>query len=226
MSGIADAAAAANLAAAANAAVPPPGQPPIVAGAAQVQFTPPPQQQQLPPAPGQPPQGGAPPPGVVPGILPQANITARPYREWYHDNTRDPFIGNYPAIYNNYTINPINTPAVVHSRILTNGNNGVPINHLLVVQPTGAPADEPGTIQGFHRAVRYEPSLVGATPFDNIGYSFLGDVLNGQVPHTVIWADEYFHRTNGPHRRLHGPTPCSQPGARAGRTLRGRHCGY
>jgi hypothetical protein len=45
-------------------------------------------------------------------------------------------------------------------------------------------------------AVRYEPSLVGTTAFDNVGYAFLGDVLNGQGPHTAIWADDSFNRTN------------------------------
>jgi hypothetical protein len=67
---------------------------------------------------------------------------------------------------------------------------------VLLVRPANAAADDPGTIQGFHRVIRYEPSLVGTTAFDNVGYAFLGDVLNGQVPHTTIWADKYFNRTN------------------------------
>jgi hypothetical protein len=47
---------------------------------------------------------------------------------------------------------------------------------------------------GYHRVTPYQPSLVGASPFDNVAYSFLGDVRNGQTPHTIVWDDTYFNR--------------------------------
>jgi hypothetical protein len=31
-------------------------------------------------------------------------MVARPYRDWYTDNARDPFIGNYAAMYANYDL--------------------------------------------------------------------------------------------------------------------------
>ena len=105
-----------------------------------------------------------------------APMTARPYREWYADATRDPFIGNYPAMYANYYLTASNTPQAVRDRIFASGNNRVPIGHLLLVRPANAAADDPGTIQGFHRVVRYQASLVLATPFDRTGYAFLSNV--------------------------------------------------
>ena len=121
-------------------------------------------------------------------------MAARPYRDWYSDVTRDPFIGNYPATYGHYAINAVNTPAEVRNRVFANGNTGVPIGHVLLVRPATAAAGDPGTIQGFHRTVRYAAGLGGATPFDNVGYAFLGDVHNGQLPHTVVWSDSYFNQ--------------------------------
>jgi hypothetical protein len=115
-------------------------------------------------------------------------IVANPYRDWYSDNTRDPFVGHYAAMYANYEL--ANAPQVVRTRIYPNGNNGVPIGHLLLVaQPNAATI-----IQGYHRVTRYEPSLVGTSPFDDVAYAFLGDIRNGQTPHTVVWDDTYFNR--------------------------------
>ena len=123
---------------------------------------------------------------------PPAN--ARPYRDWYADHTRDPFIGNYTAIYDKYAITQANTPTVVRDRIFANGNNGVPIGHALLVYPANAGVDDPEKIQGFHRAVRFQPGLIAQTVFDDVGYAFLGDVHNGQAPHTVVWDNDYFAR--------------------------------
>jgi hypothetical protein len=115
-------------------------------------------------------------------------LVANPYRDWYSDNVRDPFVGHYAAMYANYEL--ANAPQVVRTRIYPNGNNGVPIGHLLLVaQPNVAPV-----IQGYHRVTRYKPSLVGTSPFDDVAYAFLGDVRNGQTPHTVVWDDTYFNR--------------------------------
>jgi hypothetical protein len=68
------------------------------------------------------------------------------------------------------------------------------------------PADAAGSIQGYHRVVRYQPSLVANSPFDDIAYAFLGDVRNGQAPHTVVWDDA----CASSHRRQHGPTSCGR----------------
>lgn len=134
-------------------------------------------------------------PANIPGVG-APSFAARPYRTWYHDHTRDPFIGNYPAIYDNYVLTNANTPAVVRGRIFSNGNSGVPIGHVLLVRHFTAGPDDPGTIQGFHRCVRYEAGLMNPTPFDDVGYAFMGDIHQGQAPHTVVWADDYFNRTN------------------------------
>jgi hypothetical protein len=104
---------------------------------------------------------GVPAGGGAPAIAPQVPATTHPYREWYTDHTRDPFIGSYPAIYANYSITVANTPAVVREKIFSNGNNGTPIGEALLIRPPGADAADPGRIQGYHRIVRYSPSLVG-----------------------------------------------------------------
>jgi len=182
-----------NFLAAANAANP---------AAAQAAAVPPAAQPLPPAAAGGAPVGGLPAGQLAAGAavglggvqLLAAPMTARPYREWYADATRDPFIGNYLAMYANYALTAANTPQAVRDRIFANGNNGVPIGHLLLIRPANAAVDNPGTIQGFHRIVRYQASLVRATPFDGTGYAFLGDVQNGQTPHSVVWADDYFTR--------------------------------
>jgi hypothetical protein len=61
-------------------------------------------------------------------------------------------------------------PAGVRTRIYPNGNSGVPISHLLVVRQANDPADAAGSIQGYHRVVRYQPSLVANSPFDDIAF--------------------------------------------------------
>jgi hypothetical protein len=119
-------------------------------------------------------------------------VVDHPYQTWYSDIARDPFIGNYAAMYANYDL--ALAPAGVRTRIYPNGNSGVPISHLLVVRQANDPADSAGSIQGYHRVVRYQPSLVATSPFDDIAYAFLGDVRNGQAPHTVVWDDAYFAR--------------------------------
>jgi hypothetical protein len=139
---------------------------------------------------GAPPVAGAAPPAIAAGL--GQHMVARPYRDWYTDNARDPFIGNYAAMYANYDL--AHGPHAVRTQIYPNGNSGVPISHLLSVRTANDPANGPGTIQGYHRVTRYQPSLVGQSPFDNIAYAFLGDVRNGQAPHTVIWDDACFNR--------------------------------
>jgi hypothetical protein len=143
----------------------------------------------IPPIPPAPPAGGA---AANPVLIPNPN--RRLYREWYSDTTRDPFIGNFGAIYAHYDVNPANTPAVVRERVMAAGSTGIPLAHLLLVRPAGAPAHNPGTIVGYHRAVRYTADLIQPTSFDQSGFAFLGDVHQGQAPASIVWANEYFNR--------------------------------
>ena len=131
-------------------------------------------------------------PPAMPGL---PLLTAHPYREWYADHARDPFIGNYPAIYANYALTQANTPQVVRNRICSNGNNGTPIGHVLLVRPVNGAAGSPGKVQAYHRTVRFEPGLIGATPFDSVAYAFLGDIQAGHLPPSVVWEGVYFNRT-------------------------------
>jgi hypothetical protein len=66
--------------------------------------------------------------------------------------------------------------------------------HLLLVRPNAAAADDPGTIQGFHRAIRYPPNLIYPMSFDGVGFAFMGDVAAGQSPPSIILANHYFNQ--------------------------------
>ena len=144
-----------------------------------------------PPGPG---GGPPPPPPAAAGaaqLLGQQQI-AHPYRDWYNDHTKDPFVGNYAAMYDNYIL--ARAPLDIRNDLYPSGNSGVPIAHLLLTIQANDPVDAPGVIQGYHRLSRYQPSLVSATPFDNVAYAFLGDVQAGQAPHTVVWGENKFHQ--------------------------------
>lgn len=140
--------------------------------------------------------GGAPPPpplaaAAAAPLLGQQQV-AHPYRDWYNDHARDPFVGNYDAMYANYAL--ARSPLEIRNSLYPSGNSGIPIAHLLLTVQPNDPVHAPGVIQGYHRLTRYQPSLVSASPFDNVAYAFLGDVQGGQAPHTVVWAETQFHQ--------------------------------
>lgn len=166
----------------------PPGAPPGAGGAA-------------PPAVAAGGAAGNPAPPAVGGVAPQVPplpvlpATTHPYLDMYADTARDPFVGHYPAIYAQYDINALNTPAVVRDRILTSGSNGTPICEIALTRTVATAAADPGVIQGYHRICRYPQSLVNATPFDGVGYAFMGDIQDGQHPHMVVWRNTMHHQT-------------------------------
>lgn len=118
-------------------------------------------------------------PNVIP--LPLTDSSCRPYREWYMDTTGYPFIGNYAALYAHYTINANNQLASVRDQIFAAGNTGIPMCHLLLVRRPNAPAENPGTVQGFHQVVHYVPNLALTTNFDGVGFAFMVDIHQGQA---------------------------------------------
>ena len=117
---------------------------------------------------------------MLPFGAPAATIGTRPYRQIYANNARDPYVGFYPAVFSNYEVTAINTPAVIRDNIFTAGNSGTPIGQVLLVAPPGTAA--PGFIQGYHRIFRYQPSLVGATTIDNVAHEGITDVIKGSSP--------------------------------------------
>jgi hypothetical protein len=122
-------------------------------------------------------------------------LVVHPCQTWCSDLARDPFVGNHAATCDNHDL--ALAPGVVQTRVCSNGNNGVPISHLLVVRQVNDPADSAGSIQGHHRVARCQPSLVAATPFDEVARAFLGDARNGQAPHAAVWDDTCFARNAG-----------------------------
>ena len=137
---------------------------------------------------------GGPPVGGTPGFLnPNSPVT---YLSRYLNHAHDPFAGQYASVYAHYSVPAVNalTPAELRAKIYASSASGVPIAHALLVWPYPNGPDDPGTIQGFHRLVRYEAGLAHPTPFDNIGYAFMGDLIDGQAPISIVWHDEYFNR--------------------------------
>ncbi len=59
-------------------------------------------------------------------------LVVHPCQTWHSDLARDPFFGNYAAMCGDYDL--ALTPSGVRTRIYSNGNNSVPISHLLVAR--------------------------------------------------------------------------------------------
>ena len=134
----------------------------------------------------------APPAGVPPFGAPIAPST---YHEKYSDPANDPFGGNYINLYNEYSTG--NTqPASLRTAVYRDGNVGTLIHGLVHVREALAGPNDPGTIIALHRLTRHD-SRLGQVPqsYDNLGLAFFGDVVNGQLPTTVVVPDTWFNQT-------------------------------
>ncbi len=157
----------------------------------------------------------APPVGVQPLGAP---IAPQTYLEKYLDPATDPFVGNYINLYNEYAVG--NTqPAALRTAVYRDGNVGTLLHGLVHVRDALAGPDDPGTILALHRLTRHDPRLGQVPqPYDNLGLAFFGDLVNGQLPTTVVIPDSWFNQTT----QVQAPTVghlaqllAAQPGAEA-----------
>jgi hypothetical protein len=79
---------------------------------------------------------------------------------------------------------------------------------LLHTRSPTAPADNPDLINAYHRVGRFGPRLwLPPTPWDNVVFAFMGDLVEGQAPPLVIWdTDVYFRQLNNQYAV---PTPAA-----------------
>ena len=104
-----------------------------------------------------------------------------PYFDLYDDDSKDPFTGNYAAMYAEY--DETTAPASIRNKIADQGNAGVPIHHLVHFKPSANPDVNPGRILTLHRITRYNRPMGTAAPtFDNTLFAFVGDSVEGQLP--------------------------------------------
>jgi hypothetical protein len=134
----------------------------------------------------------APPAGVPPLGAPVAPNT---YLEKYMDPANDPFAGNYLNLYNEYAVG--NTqPATLRTAVYRDGNVGTLLHGLVHVRDALAGPNDPGIIMALHRLSRHDPRLGQVPqPYDNLGLAFFGDLVNGQLPATVVVPDAWFNQT-------------------------------
>jgi hypothetical protein len=65
---------------------------------------------------------------------------------------------------------------------------------VLLTRGLTAQANDLGEIVAYHRVSRFAPRMgLAPTPWDNTGFAFLGDMIQGQAPPTVSWDNSYFH---------------------------------
>lgn len=74
------------------------------------------------------------------------------------------------------------------------GTSGIHMAMVGLIRDANADAANVGLVQGFHRITRFNRRLgLPATPFDDQGHAFLGDLINGQAPPSIIIEPTAFH---------------------------------
>jgi hypothetical protein len=134
--------------------------------------------------------GAAPPPLLA---VPQPPPTS--YQEKYNLHSADVFAGNFVNLYHEYS--PGNTtPNDLRNALYRDGNTGALLHVLIHVRTTNAPVDDPGLIVAYHRLSRHDTRFGQvATPYDNQGLAFFGDLIAGvQAPTTVAIPDTLFNQ--------------------------------
>jgi hypothetical protein len=156
---------------------------------------PPPQQPPQPLLPQQP-NLGAPPGGAGGGGAPPALPPRPSYHSQYADRSNDRYDDQYATVFGRLEVPGAGmTPAQLRNMLYSAGNAGTMLALVVHTRANNAPANDPGLVQVVHRLVRFEPGLGAATPFDNVAYGFIGDIVDGQAPYTVVIPDDIFNRT-------------------------------
>jgi hypothetical protein len=179
--------------------VPPAGvpgvQPPLPAQQQQ------PAQLQLPGGPPIPPAFGVP-------TMPLPPAQQHPYTDFYATLDNDPFRHDYAQAFNEFAVplagNTANTRPELAQKVYTAASGGIAMAFLLHTRSPTA------LINAYHRVGRCGPRLGLPTtpwPWDNVGFTFMGDLVDGQAPPSVIWdTDVYFRQLNNQYAV---PTPAA-----------------
>jgi hypothetical protein len=68
------------------------------------------------------------------------------------------------------------------------------MSFVLHCRPAKTPAAAPGYVNIYHRVSRFAPRIgMLPTPWDDVAFAFQGDVVQQQVPPSIVWDQSYFH---------------------------------
>ena len=137
------------------------------------------------------------------GLLPPAVAAPlkKTYHEYYLDPSEDPY-GSYQGVLASFTIPPGGGgpapigPADLCDEFYNSSSAGDP-NAFIVLEERdpGIEGHETGLIVCYHRLAKYPSRThVETTPWDDLGYASLGEVVHGHVQ-TVAWENTMFHQT-------------------------------
>jgi hypothetical protein len=172
-----------------------------------------PQQHAQPQLPGGPP---ALPPFGVP-TLPLPPAQQHPYTDFYATVDNDPFRQHdYAQVFNEFDVplagNAANTRLELAEKVYTLASGGMAMAFLLLMCSPNAPAENPCLINAYHRISRFSPRLdLPPTPWNSVGFAFMGDLVEGQAPPSVVWdTNIYFRQLNNQQYAVHTPTALDQ----------------
>ena len=144
-----------------------------------------------PPAPPVQPAGvGVPAPPAGPPAAPQLT-----YVDYYADDSHDASAGAYTGIMQVFAIPAPGAPgAALAPQVLADNVYASAVNDpQAFVMLCTTPQAPNGRVMLYHRLQRFQPQLgQPATPYDNQGFAFHGDLVGGQAPPTVEWLANAF----------------------------------
>ena len=131
--------------------------------------------------------------GVAPGAPPK-----KTYQEFYSDPNEDPYttLNSVLAPFSVPTAGAAaRAPAAICEDFYASSNAGDPNAFLLLEnRDPGDPLEATGAVTCYHRLTQYpRRPHVGATPWDELGFAFVIEVVHGQAQ-TVLWENIMFHQ--------------------------------
>jgi hypothetical protein len=135
------------------------------------------------------------------GLPAEGALQGGPYHIFYDDPTKDSFNGLYQSALEEFRVplqgNPGNTPAELANKVYDIAYQGFPAAFLVLTRDATAPLADPGQITCYHRVTTFRLHMgLPATPFDNVAFAFLGDLVLHQAPPSIIWEGNNFHVLN------------------------------
>lgn len=94
----------------------------------------------------------------------------------------------------------VNTPAELSNKVNMADEQDLPMALVLLTHNNAAPEAYPGEVLAYHQVTRFVPRMgLAPTPWDNLGFAFMGDLIQGQAPPTVMWDTLNFHTVAQTH---------------------------
>jgi len=140
-----------------------------------------------------------PPPLPHPLLHPPLPINAAPrtYRSFYADGNNNPYCGDYLDVLDYFRLPAVGgnipTPQEVAVRVY-HAVTWEPISFLMLCHDeANAMANDPGLVRVFHWAAMYFPNMGRESPWDNLTFAFVGDLVGQQIQMIMLPLD-IFHQ--------------------------------